>query len=826
MNPHETVPPPAAEPGTSSEVELAQALDAYMAAVEAGRPPDPEQLLVEHPAVADRLRACLASLRLVERAAGSLAGAAVDGESADADRPEVLGDFRIIREVGRGGMGVVYEAEQVSLGRRVALKVLPLAATMDARQLQRFHNEARAAAGLHHTNIVPVFGVGCERGVHYYAMQFIDGRTLADVIAQQRREGVQQLPTGPEPEAAAAAATTAPPAAQATSAAPRDAASFRRAAEWGIEAAEALDCAHALGVVHRDVKPGNLLVDAGGRLWVTDFGLAQVQSDARLTMTGDLVGTLRYMSPEQALAKRVVIDHRTDVYSLGATLYELLTLQPVFGGSDRQELLRQIAFEEPTPPRALDRSVPTDLETITLKAMAKEPAERYATAQELAEDLRRWLDDRPIRARRPSLVQRLRKLARRHRVAVAAAGVLLLVSLGVSTTSAVVIWQQEQKTAVALRERTWALYVSSIRLAEYETRAGNLTRAEKLLDRCPPDLRQWEWHYLECLCHPEREPPASLVIAFDTVPWGLAFRPDGRQLAVGGVDVRVCDAATGAEIRRLHHSDLGMVMGVAYSPDGTRLASCADLTVKVWDAGNGEELLTCTGHRDMVCGVAFSPDGTRLASASEDRTVRVWDAATGQVKQVLPHAADVCAVAFSPDGQRLVSATAGEQGVTTDQVIVWELKSGQAVLTLTSPPTGVRSVEFSRDGKRIVAPTADPDGTLTVKVWDATTGREVGGRPPVYGARSVARLTPDGKRLATPGPDGTTDSTVVIWDAATGEELLFLYGHKKSVQDLVFSLDGWRLASVSTVDRTVRVWDATPRTEQARRAAPAGAEGD
>jgi tetratricopeptide (TPR) repeat protein len=274
---------------------------------------------------------------------------------------------------------------------------------------------------------VPVYGVGCERGVHYYAMQFIEGSTLADLIAQQRGAP----PTEP-PEAGAGAAaseTTVPPAAQATSTAPRVAAYFRRVAEWGIQAAEALDCAHALGVVHRDVKPANLLLDATGRLWVTDFGLAQVQSDPRLTQTGDLVGTLRYMSPEQALARRVVIDHRTDVYALGATLYELLTLEPAFGGTDWQELLRQIAFEEPRPPRRVNKRIPAVLETIVLKALEKNPAERYATAQEMADDLERFLEDKPIRARRTPLHVWLARWARRHRALVAAVAALLLTAL-------------------------------------------------------------------------------------------------------------------------------------------------------------------------------------------------------------------------------------------------------------------------------------------------------------------------------------------------------------------------------------------------------------
>jgi serine/threonine protein kinase len=276
-----------------------------------------------------------------------------------------LGDYRLLRELGRGGMGVVYEAEQLSLGRRVALKVLPFAATLDPRQLQRFHNEARAAASLHHPHIVPVYAVGCERGVHYYAMQFIDGRSLDDVLYQLRQ------PDQPAAEADSRRDTVPDAHGQAgTLSSPRQGRGYyRRVADLGIGAAEALEHAHQLGVVHRDIKPGNLILDGRGHVWVTDFGLAQCRSDARLTQTGDVVGTLRYMSPEQALAQRGVIDQRTDVYSLGATLYELLTLQPVFGGQDRQQLLRQIAFEEPARPRRVNRALPAELETIVLKAL-------------------------------------------------------------------------------------------------------------------------------------------------------------------------------------------------------------------------------------------------------------------------------------------------------------------------------------------------------------------------------------------------------------------------------------------------------------------------
>jgi serine/threonine protein kinase/Flp pilus assembly protein TadD len=435
---------------------LSAVLVACLEARDRGEPLDREALLARYPHFAAELSKFLDDQEGLERQVAPLRAAGQGPAAA----PTELGDFRIVRELGRGGMGVVYEAEQVSLGRKVALKVLPAVATLDPRRLQRFQNEARAAASLHHTNIVPVFAVGAEHGVHFYAMQLIAGQTLAAVLQELRgqADGQRASTAAPAPEeiphsqsAGAARTTRHPPparpphtpppgAAPAESTAPQGAFSteggvgkreyLRAVARLGVQAAEALDYAHQLGVVHRDVKPGNLIVDARGQVWVTDFGLALFQQgEAGLTLTGDLVGTLRYMSPEQALAKRAVIDHRTDVYSLGATLYELLTLKPVFPGTDRQELLRQIAFEEPAPPRRLNQAAPTELETIVLKALEKNPAERYATAQEVADDLRRFLDDRPIQARRPSVVQRARKWGQRHRSLVVAAAVCLLVTL-------------------------------------------------------------------------------------------------------------------------------------------------------------------------------------------------------------------------------------------------------------------------------------------------------------------------------------------------------------------------------------------------------------
>jgi hypothetical protein len=469
---------------------VARALHEYVAAIEAGDPPDREEFLARYSDISSALAACLDSLALVLAAAPRLRLNPGDDAaySSPVALPAALGDFRIIRELGRGGMGVVYEAEQLSLGRRVALKVLPFASALDSTRLQRFKNEAQAAAQLHHTNIVPVYAVGCERGVHFYAMQLIEGKTLSAVIvemahaargengqpgavdARQTEDWVIVKAEGPSAAAAGArhrrpespanpvkhdrdtafAQDTAPFTGRRSAERKASRTSyFQTAARLGVQAAEALEHAHQMGVIHRDVKPGNLLLDERGKLWITDFGLAQFQAEGGLTLTGNLPGTIRYMSPEQATGKRVLLDHRTDIYSLGVTLYEMLTLTPAFDDSDGRVLVRQIAIAEPVSPRTIDPSIPLDLETILLKAMAKAPGDRYATAQAMADDLQRFLEHQPIQARRPSALDRLVKWARRHKPLVAA-GILLLVITSVGfLASTILIAREHAKTKIA-----------------------------------------------------------------------------------------------------------------------------------------------------------------------------------------------------------------------------------------------------------------------------------------------------------------------------------------------------------------------------------------
>ena len=439
---HDTTPhTPGHDP--ADDPRVLQAARDYLAELEAGHRPDRRAYEARHPDLAAAVAECLDGVELAHGIG------ALRGPPAAATVPQLpLGDFQIVREIGRGGMGIVYEATQLSLGRRVALKVLPFAAALDAKQLQRFRTESHAAAQLLHPNIVPVYAVGCERGTHYYAMQIIDGQPLDAYIRDLRTDAA---PVDVEPSPTASTVAPGTPTRPATAA--QRQARHHLAARIACQVAEALEYAHEAGVVHRDIKPANLLLDARGTVWITDFGLAQVTAVVGgVTRTGDVFGTLRYMSPEQAAGRRVEVDHRTDVYSLGATLYELLTREPIFPAADRQTLLNQILHEEPTPLRALDRHLPEELETIVLKATAKLPAERYATAGELAGDLRRYLDDRPILARRPTTVELARKWMRRHPSAVRAAlAVSVAGTLGFGVSTAVVV-REQGRTEVAYKQ--------------------------------------------------------------------------------------------------------------------------------------------------------------------------------------------------------------------------------------------------------------------------------------------------------------------------------------------------------------------------------------
>jgi serine/threonine protein kinase len=447
---------------------LARLADEFADRYRRGERPPLHEYIDRYPDLADDIRELFPAMVEIELAKE-------DRDQGDRPAPaapplEQLGDFRILREVGRGGMGVVYEAEQLSLGRHVALKVLPQKALLDAKQKRRFEREARAAGRLHHTNIVPVFGVGEHDGLPYYVMQFISGLGLDEVIEELKRlqrpggpeAGAPPQPTGPKPSRTGLArsmmtgqfeppgraddaepalgtgpghtvsrpptgltrrptpisATDLQPISSPASASSvvlpgrtgSHASGTKKSTYWqsvsriGVQVAEALEYAHKQGVLHRDVKPSNLLLDTRGTVWVTDFGVAKVEDQPNLTRAGDIVGTLHYLAPEAFEGKT---DARSDVYSLGLTLYELLALRPAFAEKDRHRLIKQVTTAEPPRLDRLNPAIPRDLVTIVHKGIDRDPAHRYQTADELAADLQHFADDQPIRARRASPAERL-----------------------------------------------------------------------------------------------------------------------------------------------------------------------------------------------------------------------------------------------------------------------------------------------------------------------------------------------------------------------------------------------------------------------------------
>ncbi|RIK85364.1 MAG: hypothetical protein DCC67_03880 [Planctomycetota bacterium] len=765
--------------------------------------------------------------------------AASSPRRAEPEAP-TLGDYQLIREIGRGGMGVVYEARQLSLDRRVALKVLPLAAVLDPRQQARFKTEARAAAQLHHTNIVPVFSVGCERGVHYYAMQYIEGRSLADVIAQLRASrgkrpddatlaGVEDataacgtgrrgapLADGDGDPADTAAVTVVDQRNR------RPGAYYRTVARLGMQAAEALHFAHEHGVLHRDVKPANLMLDAAGNVWIADFGLARLEADAGLTVTGDLVGTLRYMSPEQAGAAAGCVDRRTDVYSLGLTLYELIALESAFDGRGQRSILRQIADEEPRPLSRLDRDVPRELDTIIRKCVAKRAEERYATAQELADDFRRFLDHRPISARRSTAAQRALKWMQRHRAlaAMAAASILFAAVVLGGTVWWSASRERDRQRAIALeREREAAAGLRQLRKLEYafDMRRINASRlsheaqlVRSILDKYAAgtpsaDLRGFEWHWyasaLDALQRARRETTG----VHSRQVYCVAFSADGRTMATASEDARAkLWRYPSMELVQTLVGHFGDVNWAAFSPDDKTVATCSDDgTVRLWDAATGTETGSFVsnlrwardGGQSVAYRVAFTADGRSLITMHRLHA-KLWNAATGELLATIPGRG--LAVARS----RRVAATSPSDGT----IALWDLDTARQLGSIaTGAAVSLNVGQFAADDRVLVV--ADEAGYVTrcdLK-WDGSALKPAGHRRFFAGGAAIEGLSvsTDARRAAVACRDGR----IGVYDARSWQRIGGPYGHTSRAWSATLALDG-DFVLTSGQDGNITRWDA------------------
>lgn len=780
---------------TAEDELLGQAANEFFEAMARGEEPSVPEFATRYPSIAELIGRTFPALAMIN---GSQNDPASFGSLSSLNIAKELGEFQILHEIGRGGMGVVYEAEQLSTHRRVALKILPLAVLCDEKRLKRFQNEVRAAATLDHPHFVPVYEVGEHGGIHYYAMKLIRGQSLAAVLVELRnvdtrvsKNGSRKTPsqramdqsTDHQPSTAECLGTGSPSSDQSgpvfsgdqsllSLRVSRKKEYFRRIAELGVQAAEALHHAHERGVVHRDIKPGNLLLDTNGSLWVTDFGLARIEEEAAITMTGDFLGTLRYMAPEQALGNQALIDHRIDIYSLGATLYELLTLQPAIRGDDRSRMLKQFAESVPTAPRKIDRSIPVELETIVGKAMENTPSDRYASAAELAADLRRFLAHEPIVAKRSTLTGLTVKWIRRYPVW---AALIAVVFLSVSSLSIGALWHanrlarelaENEKLRMVSEELRMASesqqmrlrrekYLADIRLANRAMIDGRYDSARSRLEQyLPPspyaDDRDFPWHYLWQNC-PE---PSKVFLGHDGPVRTAMVAPKAALVISGGDDCTV-------RFYSLHHEEQlavlsdfsGTLHALVTTPDEETLVTAGESgelrawnIAKVADGVQPTELLRLEGHQDDVFSVAVSPDGKYLASAGADSQVLVWDLPEMRLlSRLTGHTDWVRCLDFSPDGRTLASVS------HDDYLILWdhqEAKEIQRVKITDGRPLGL-SVSFHPSGKYVA--TGCSNGELRIiRLSDYETVATIDAFRSWY--RSLD-FSADGQLLATAGND-------------------------------------------------------------------------
>lgn len=705
----------------------------------------------------------------------SLATKAPEPLADGAAPPSQFGDYDLLAPIGRGGMGMVYMARQRSLDRLVALKMIRSGELATEAEVQRFIAEAHAAARLKHPAIVPVYEAGEVGGRHYYSMELIEGCDLASLVRERPFEP-------------------------------------RRAARCLDAVATAVHYAHSMGVLHRDLKPANILLDGADQVYITDFGLARrLDVSEGATASGQLLGTPNYMPPEQAQGHTHRLGPASDVYSLGAIFYELLTGRPPFQAATLLETLKLVVETPPVAPRRLNAAIPRDAETICLKCLEKSPVARYQTAQEVADDLQRFLDGEPIRARPASTVEKVIKWARRRpwQARLLAVAALAAVTLFATVT----VYNKYLSDALRRAETNEQIAIDQTRLAERRldraTRslfALQLQRAAAMVDRepaaarellldperCPVALRDFLWRYLE-----RRSQRQTRVVAQHANPVRcMDVDRTGRYIAWGDAQgTVVVQSLLDKGQRRVIAAHSAAVNALVFLGSGAALATAGeDRVVRLWDTATGASLAHLDGHHDNVNALASSSNGEQLVSGGADGAVLVWDVVQRrQVRSLSKHPNSVFALAFAPDDRTIASA--GKEGT-----VRLEDETGE-VRRLEGHEGAVTCLAFSRGGVHLATGGVD----RTLRLWQVESGMLEATLPGHDGVVASLVLSPNGERLASAGYDGA----VKIWDAASGQLLTRLAGHADQVWSVVFGPTGETLFSASK-DQTVRAWSVDP----------------